>query len=34
VISPSVGGVKEATDYLKLFDHDLNLLITAIKQAG
>ena len=34
VISSSVGGVKEATDYLKLFDHDLNLLIAAIKQAG
>ena len=30
VIPPSVGGVKEATDYLKLFDYNLNLLITAI----
>ena len=30
VIPPSVGGVKEATDYLKLFDHNLILIITAI----
>jgi zinc/manganese transport system substrate-binding protein len=34
IMTPSVGGVKEATDYLKLFDYDLNLLITAMKQAG
>ena len=24
---PSVGGVKEATDYFKLFDYDINLLV-------
>jgi zinc/manganese transport system substrate-binding protein len=34
VMSPSVGGAKEATDYFKLFDYDLNLLISAIKQTG
>jgi zinc/manganese transport system substrate-binding protein len=34
VMPPSVGGVKEATDYITLFDYNINLLITAIKQAG
>ncbi len=34
VMPPSVGGVKEVTDYFKLFDYDLNLLITAIKKTG
>jgi zinc/manganese transport system substrate-binding protein len=34
VMPPSVGGVKEATDYIKLFDYDINLLIDAIKKAG
>jgi zinc/manganese transport system substrate-binding protein len=34
VLAPSVGGVKEATDYFKLFDYDLNLLVNAIKQSG
>jgi len=34
VMPPSVGGVKEATDYLKLFDYDINLLIEAIKKSG
>jgi zinc/manganese transport system substrate-binding protein len=34
VMPPSVGGVKEATDYFKLFDYDLNLLVTAIKKTG
>jgi zinc/manganese transport system substrate-binding protein len=34
VMSPSVGGVKEVTDYVKLFDYDLNLLIAAIKETG
>ena len=24
---PSVGGVKEVTDYFKLFDYDINLLV-------
>ncbi len=34
VMPPSVGGVKEVTDYFKLFDYNLNLLITAIKKTG
>jgi len=34
VMPPSVGGVKEETDYFKLFDYDLNLLIDAIKKTG
>jgi ABC-type Zn uptake system ZnuABC Zn-binding protein ZnuA len=34
VMPPSVGGVKEITDYFKLFDYDINLLINAIKKTG
>src|SRR6267143_1525813 len=34
VMPPSVGGVKEVTDYFKLFDYDLNLLSNAIKKTG
>jgi zinc/manganese transport system substrate-binding protein len=34
VLAPSVGGVKEVTDYFKLFDYDVNLLVNAIKQTG
>ena len=34
VLPPSVGGVKEATDYIKLFDYDINLLVEAIKKTG
>src|SRR5439155_23884611 len=34
VMPPSVGGVKEVTDYFKLYDYDLNLLIAAIKKSG
>jgi ABC-type Zn uptake system ZnuABC Zn-binding protein ZnuA len=34
VVPPSVGGVKEITDYFRLFDYDLNLIVTAIKQTG
>ena len=34
VMSPSVGGVKEVTDYIKLFDYDLGLLVSAIKEVG
>jgi zinc/manganese transport system substrate-binding protein len=34
VMPPSVGGVKEATDYFKLFDYDVNLLVNAIKKVG
>jgi zinc/manganese transport system substrate-binding protein len=32
VLAPSVGGVKEAADYIKLFDYDINVLATALKQ--
>ena len=31
VMPPSVGGVKEVTDYIKLFDYDVHLLVDAIK---
>jgi len=31
VMPPSVGGEKEITDYIKLFDYDINLLTDAIK---
>jgi len=34
VMPPSVGGVKEASDYIKLFDYDLNLLVGALRKAG
>jgi zinc/manganese transport system substrate-binding protein len=35
VMPPSVGGVKEASDYIKLFDYDINLLVSTLKsQAG
>ena len=34
VLAPSVGGVKEVTDYFKLFDYDVNLVVSAIKQTG
>jgi zinc/manganese transport system substrate-binding protein len=34
VMPPSVGGVKEVTDYFKLFDYDINLLVNAIKKVG
>jgi zinc/manganese transport system substrate-binding protein len=34
VLPPSVGGVKEATDYFKLFDYDIGLLLDAIKKSG
>jgi len=34
VVSPSVGGEKEITDYIKLFDYDVNLLAQALKTAG
>jgi zinc/manganese transport system substrate-binding protein len=34
-MTPSVGGVKEASDYIKLFDYDINLLVSTLKsQAG
>jgi len=34
VLAPSVGAEKEITDYIKLFDYDVNLVVSAIKQAG
>jgi zinc/manganese transport system substrate-binding protein len=34
VVPPSVGGTKEVTDYFKLFDYDINLIINAIKKTG
>jgi zinc/manganese transport system substrate-binding protein len=34
VLPPSVGGVKEVTDYFKLFDYDINLVVNAIKKSG
>ena len=34
VMPPSVGGVPEATDYIKLFDYDVKLLVDAIKATG
>jgi ABC-type Zn uptake system ZnuABC Zn-binding protein ZnuA len=32
VLAPSVGGVKEATDYIQLFDYNVNLLAGALRQ--
>jgi zinc/manganese transport system substrate-binding protein len=34
VLAPSVGGVKEITDYIGLFDYDVNLLVAAAKRTG
>jgi ABC-type Zn uptake system ZnuABC Zn-binding protein ZnuA len=34
VLAPSVGGTKEATDYIQLFDYDVNQLAAALKQLG
>jgi zinc/manganese transport system substrate-binding protein len=34
VMPPSVGGVKEVSDYFKLFDYDINLFVGAIQKAG
>ncbi len=34
VLPPSVGGEKEITDYFKLFDYDIDLLVKAIKETG
>ncbi len=34
VLPPSVGGTKDITDYFKLFDYDVNLLVGAITQVG
>jgi zinc/manganese transport system substrate-binding protein len=32
LMPPSVGGVPQVTDYLKLFDYDVNLLVTTLKK--
>ena len=32
VLPPSVGGVKDVTDYIGLFDYDVNTLVAAIKR--
>jgi zinc/manganese transport system substrate-binding protein len=34
VIPPSVGGVPQVSDYFKLFDYDINLLVEAFKATG
>ena len=34
VLAPSVNGVKEATDYLRLFDYNVNLLVETFKKLG
>jgi len=34
VMPPSVGGVKEITDYVALFDYDIKLLTDALRKAG
>jgi len=34
VMPPSVGGVKEASDYIALFDYDVNLLVSAIRKTA
>ena len=34
VMPPSVGGVKEITDYFQLFDYNVKLLVSAIQQTG
>jgi zinc/manganese transport system substrate-binding protein len=34
VMAPSVGAEKEITDYIRLFDYDLNLLLPALKAGG
>ena len=34
VMPPSVGGVKEVQTYLQLFDYDVNLLASALKETG
>jgi ABC-type Zn uptake system ZnuABC Zn-binding protein ZnuA len=34
VMPPSVGGEKEVTDYFKLFDYDIDLMVNAVKKTG
>ncbi len=31
---PSVGGVKDVQNYVQLFDYDVALLLSAIKETG
>ena len=33
VMPPSVGGTKDVSDYIKLFDNDLNMLVAAIQKS-
>ena len=32
ILAPSVGGIKEASDYIQLFEYDVNLLASTLKQ--
>jgi zinc/manganese transport system substrate-binding protein len=34
IMPPSVGGTKDVTDYIKLFDSNINMLVTAIKKTS
>jgi zinc/manganese transport system substrate-binding protein len=34
VLPPSVGGLKDVTDYFKMFDYNVTTLVNAIKQTG
>ncbi|MDA1322718.1 MAG: metal ABC transporter substrate-binding protein, partial [Proteobacteria bacterium] len=34
VLAPSVGGVKEATDYIELFDYNVDLLAGALRESA
>jgi zinc/manganese transport system substrate-binding protein len=34
MLPPSVGGAKEVTDYIGLFDYDVNAVVAAIKRTG
>ena len=34
VLMPSVGGSKEITDYFKLFDYDINLLVKSFAKVN
>ena len=34
VLAPSLGGMKEVTDYLELFEYNVNLLADALRQAA
>ena len=34
VLAPSVGGTKEATDYIQLFDYDVNTVAAGLKQTA